>query len=112
MGVRGSIIFIAALLLFAAGCSNEGGTGYDIDQDQDLYEEAVQVYKQSCIQCHGTDLEGRVGDRSNLTQVGSSLSKEQIMDAIKQGPKIMPAFEELLTPEEIEALAEWLKTKK
>ncbi len=75
--------------------------------------EAVQaVYKQSCLSCHASNLEGRVGPKTNLKQVGARLSKEQIVKQIENGGNGMPGFHGKLKPEEISALAEWLAEKK
>lgn len=69
------------------------------------------LYKQSCLSCHGNTLEGRVGPTTNLQQVGKRLSKEQIAKQIASGGNGMPNFGTKLTPEEIQALAEWLANK-
>ncbi|NHN32312.1 cytochrome c [Paenibacillus sp. S3N08] len=74
-------------------------------------EQVQSLYKQSCLSCHGNTLEGRVGPKTNLQQVGERLSKEQISKQIASGGNGMPGFGTKLTPEEIAALTDWLATK-
>ncbi|UUZ90906.1 cytochrome c [Paenibacillus sp. P25] len=74
-------------------------------------EQVQALYKQTCISCHGGNLEGRVGPATNLQKVGTKLSKEQIAKQIANGGGGMPAFGTKLKPEEVEALAAWLAEK-
>lgn len=75
-------------------------------------EQVQSVYKQNCLSCHGGGLEGRVGPKTNLQQVGSRLTKEQIDKQITGGGNGMPAFGTKLKPEETQALVDWLATKR
>jgi cytochrome c551 len=74
-------------------------------------EQVQSLYKQSCLSCHGNTLEGKVGPKTNLQQVGKRMSKEQITKQIASGGNGMPGFGSKLTAEEIQALAEWLATQ-
>jgi mono/diheme cytochrome c family protein len=71
---------------------------------------AEAVYKQSCISCHGVNLEGGVGP--NLSKVGSKLTEAQIAKQIANGGGIMPAFKGNLKDDQIANLAKWLAAKK
>lgn len=91
----------------------KSGTGVTAEEAMAGASEEVQaLYKQSCLSCHATNLEGRVGPKTNLQQVGARLSKEKIAQQIEYGGSGMPGFRGKLKPEEIGALAEWLATKK
>ena len=70
--------------------------------------QAEQLYQQSCVSCHGQNLEGGVGP--DLTTVGSRLSKDEIENIIVNGQATMPAG--LLQGEEAAVVAEWLAAKK
>lgn len=71
--------------------------------------QAVQtLYRNNCIQCHGDALQGRIGPVTDLREVGSRLSVEQIIERIEQGGETMPPFADRLESEEIGRLAEWL----
>ena len=62
-----------------------------------------------CAQCHKIrDAGGSKGP--NLTRVGSRLPLEKIEAQIKQGSGAMPAYGEVLTPEETEHLVRYLHT--
>ncbi|RAP76910.1 c-type cytochrome [Paenibacillus montanisoli] len=74
--------------------------------------QAETIYKQNCVSCHGTDLEGKMGGKTNLQHVGGSLSKDKIFNQISNGGGGMMAFKGKLTDTEITALADWLAAKK
>lgn len=68
------------------------------------------VYKQNCLACHGTNLEGSMGPK--LSDVGARLSEEQIAGIVKEGRGNMPAFQSKLSEDEIAGLSTWLAAKK
>lgn len=65
-----------------------------------------------CISCHGVDLAGRAGAKTNLTKVGSQMTKEQIAGQINNGGGGMPAYSTKLSEEEVGLLSDWLSSKK
>ncbi|KAB7706497.1 c-type cytochrome [Bacillus aerolatus] len=67
-----------------------------------------EVYKQSCLSCHGENLEGAVGPA--LDKVGADHSKDDILNIIKNGQGQMPP--NVVEGADAEAVAEWLATKK
>ncbi|MGZ9587177.1 c-type cytochrome [Paenibacillus marinisediminis] len=75
-------------------------------------EDAVAVYKQTCMQCHGAELKGRMGPETNLQKIGERLTKEDIVDTIKNGgPSRMPAIK-TIDDADAEKVAAWLATLK
>ncbi|WP_246055331.1 c-type cytochrome [Pseudalkalibacillus caeni] len=66
-----------------------------------------KTYNQSCAGCHGKNLEGLNGPK--LEDVGSRLSKEEILTKIKNGGGGMPGG--LVSGEKAENLASWLSEK-
>jgi len=67
-----------------------------------------EVYQQSCLSCHGGNLEGGFGPA--LDAVGSKLSEEEILGVIESGQGQMPA--NVVEGEDAEAVAAWLAEKK
>ncbi|MXQ50735.1 c-type cytochrome [Salinicoccus hispanicus] len=72
-------------------------------------ELAMEVYQNnSCVQCHGENMEGASGP--DLTDVGNRLSEDEIRSVIEEGPGAMPAG--LVTDqEELDAVAQWLASQ-
>jgi len=96
-----ALVAAAALVLSACGGDSEpsGGGGDEASAGQSVYED-------NCARCHGPDGEGGVGP-----QLGDGAVAENFPDiadqitVIREGRNGMPAWEDSLTPEEIEAVA-------
>ncbi|OES46189.1 cytochrome C551 [Domibacillus iocasae] len=67
-----------------------------------------EVYQQSCLSCHGGNLEGGFGPA--LDKAGAEYSKDEILDIIHNGKGQMPP--NVVEGEEAEAVAAWLAEKK
>ncbi|WP_349407856.1 cytochrome c550 [Pseudalkalibacillus sp. SCS-8] len=63
-----------------------------------------EIVQQSCVSCHGQNLEGGVGP--GLTDVGSKYKADEIVDIIQNGKGQMPA--QGLSIEEAQKVAEYL----
>lgn len=95
-----TLVAVAALFLSACGGDSEpAGGGGEASLGQDVYED-------NCARCHGPDGEGGVGP-----QLGDGAVAENFPDiadqiaVIREGRNGMPAWDDSLTPEEIEAVA-------
>lgn len=66
------------------------------------------IVKQSCVSCHGDQLQGSMGP--SLQKVGGKLSKEDIQGVIVNGKGNMPAG--LISADQASKVAEWLSQKK
>ncbi|WP_127588149.1 c-type cytochrome [Paenibacillus koleovorans] len=106
-----NIWFVAALGLTLSLTACGGSTSKEQAGKPELLSAApatVQtVYKKSCLSCHGDGLQGRIGPKTDLTQVGARMTSEQIETQIRKGGSGMPAFQNL-KPEEITAIRDWL----
>jgi cytochrome c551 len=110
------------LLLFiivAAGCGSKSNSNVDIQTPaasagtSEASVKAQELFKKTnCISCHGVDLSGRVGPKTNLQKVGTTMTKEQIAQQIREGGGGMPVYKSKLTDEEINLLTDWLSAKK
>ncbi|TDF97235.1 c-type cytochrome [Paenibacillus piri] len=118
------VTLLAAALLAAAlsGCGTSkpnagepfGGksNGGQTDVLASAPEQVQSLYKNNCLSCHGSGLEGKVGPKTNLQKVGGQMTREQITKQVTGGGNGMPGFGGKLKPEEIDALAGWLAEKK
>lgn len=110
-----ALVFGSALFLAACGGGDEEATtnnngGTDNAATETASADGEKLVKQSCANCHGGNLQG-MGNTPALSDVGSRLSEEQILDIIVNGTdKGMPKG--LLTGADAEAAAAWLATQK
>ncbi|WP_036720480.1 c-type cytochrome [Paenibacillus harenae] len=104
----GKLVAFTLLLLALAGCGGGSGKGNALDGPAGV----ISVYKANCVNCHGSELQGRIGAVTNLQKVGARMSAEDITVQIEDGASTMPGFKDKLSAEEIEGLAEWLAGKK
>ncbi|QHW30977.1 cytochrome c [Paenibacillus rhizovicinus] len=103
--LRKLMLLTPAALLLLGGCGSVSKmTTGSVD--------TPQAFRSNCVSCHGTDLQGRMGPATNLTQVGKRMSKSQIAAQIQKGGGGMPAFSGRLTSSQIEELASWLSAKR
>lgn len=107
-----TVSIIAVFMLAACGShsgqQNQTNTAV-VETDSDITG-ADMLYKKSCLSCHAADLSGKVGP--SLQEIGSKLSKEEIVERITMGRGGMPSFKSRLSEQDIEALGSWLADKK
>lgn len=66
-----------------------------------------QVYMRNCARCHGGDAIGKKGP----ALVGRSLNQDEIEEMVSAGqPPRMPAFGKRLSPDEISAVAAYVRS--
>lgn len=117
--VTSVLLLVGVLALSASGCGTTGGPaksgGIAVVDEQSAdpaVKKAVELYKNQCMVCHGPQLEGKMGAKTNMKTVGSQLTKEQIKDKILKGGGGMIGYKDRLSEEEINSLTDWLSTKK
>jgi mono/diheme cytochrome c family protein len=72
---------------------------------------ATLFHEKGCEHCHGAN--GRGGDLGpDLSTVGKRLNKQQIEHQIHNGGAAMPAFGDVLQPDEIKDLVDFLHAKR
>jgi mono/diheme cytochrome c family protein len=72
---------------------------------------ATLFHERGCEHCHG--INGRGGDLGpDLSTVGKRLSKQKIEHQIHDGGGAMPAFGDVLQPDEIKDLVDFLDAKR
>jgi len=108
-----AILFGSALVLSACGGTEQpadeaGDTTTEGGSTQETAGSAEEIVQQSCIGCHGRELEG--GSGPNLQEVGAKYSQEEIKNIIINGQGGMPKG--LLNDADAEVVASWLAEKK
>ncbi|MBM7661575.1 cytochrome c551 [Bacillus mesophilus] len=108
------VVLFGALLTLSA-CGGGGDTAQEEPADNDTatggtaeVSDGEKLYRQSCANCHGGNLEGSMGP--NLQKVGSKYSEEEILSIIVNGQGSMPKG--VLQGSDAEAVAAWLATMK
>jgi mono/diheme cytochrome c family protein len=113
------LIAISGLSLLVAGCaSNNTQAAQQAGYPKDKVD-APGLFAEKCATCHSRDgraraFHGRILGAQNFTDARwqTNTSDDEIIRAIKTGPKAMPAFEKKLSATEIEALAAYVRTFK
>lgn len=100
-------VFPAILLMGACGAGGDHSDSSDTNNES--AGNAEDLYQESCIGCHGQNLEGSSGP--GLQEVGAKYTESEIEDIINNGRgSNMPGG--LVNEKEAEALAQWLSEKK
>lgn len=67
-----------------------------------------EVFSSNCTRCHGPDgTKGKWGAKNLATSI---LSDSELIHIIANGKRIMPAWKEVLTYEEMRSVREYIKT--
>ncbi|WP_434813678.1 cytochrome c551 [Bacillus halotolerans] len=103
------LVFAISALLAACGSNDAKEEKTDNDSKTEASaSEGEELYQQSCVGCHGKDLEGVSGP--NLQEVGGKYDEEKIESIIKNGRGNMPKG--LVDDKEAASIAKWLSEKK
>ena len=85
--------------------------GVVVDTAAANYDELVHgkaIYINNCLRCHGEDGKAGVNGASNLT--ASMCANKGLIGIIKHGRNLMPAYKDLLSETEINAVASYVKS--
>jgi len=80
------------------------------DTDTTPSFDAEAFYDDSCSGCHGDDGEGTASGPA-LTEEVPEITDEEIEEAILDGPRSMPSFEDTMTDEELKLLVAWIRAE-
>jgi mono/diheme cytochrome c family protein len=94
------VLLFAAAAALAAGCSSQGSGGKP--------QSGLSVFHTKCSRCHGPDGRGNAVFNTPVLPA-SQLSEEEMVQVITKGRSKMPSFSLELTPEEIKAVAGYIK---
>ncbi len=90
-------IFVIALVW---ACNNPGVSNSDGDLGQ-------SVFKKNCKLCHGADGKQMLNGAKDLNL--STMTLEERINIITNGKKVMVPFKDVLTAEQIKAVAQYTK---
>ena len=89
------------LLFFACGSVNSGRCENELGK---------QTYQTYCMACHGVDGKLKLNGAPDLTF--SKMTLEEKVENVTNGGSMMPAFAEVISEEEIKAVAVYLNELK
>lgn len=111
------LIAIAGFSLLVAGCTSTNSLAVQQASYPKDKVNAPGLFTENCATCHGRNgrartFHGRLLGAQNFTDARwqTATSDDEIIRAIKTGPKAMPAFQKKLSTAEIEALAAYVRT--
>jgi mono/diheme cytochrome c family protein len=99
--MNGVVTVILGLTLFSCGGVSSQ------DSETNLGNQTYQTY---CVACHGSDGKLKLNDSPDLTL--SNMTIEERIEIVKNGGSMMPAFTEVISEEEIKAVAAYLEELK
>jgi len=98
------------ILLCSSACSSSGAetAGRTTAAQRDsstIVPDGMAVFRKYCVTCHGAD--GKLGLYSAKDLGESTLSRDERINIITHGKNLMTPFGTILSPAEIEAVAEY-----
>ncbi|MBX2873499.1 MAG: cytochrome c [Saprospiraceae bacterium] len=99
---RIAIGLFLSLFILSWGCQNNGGSGA---AETELVQDGQSIFKKQCVTCHGLKGDMGAGGAANLRE--SQLSVEERIVVITKGRNAMQPYEEVLSAEQIEAVAQY-----
>ncbi len=113
------LLLLPGLFILFSGCASKGPLTVQDASYPVAQIDAHGLFEENCIVCHGKNgrahtFHGWLVGAQNLTDSKWQLetTDAEIVDAIKTGPSVMPAFGKKLSPTEIDALAAYVRTFK
>lgn len=109
----GGFIVLIAMLLFAPACRPDTPTTTAAppgSKDGENRLDGKAIFRKHCVTCHGADGMLGLNGAGDLTK--SVLTREARITQITKGKNLMTAFEGILSPEEIRAVAAYSETLK
>lgn len=109
-------VVLAGASLFIWGCATRKTITVEEAGYPAAKVDAQGLFQENCVTCHGANgrahtFHGRLVGAQNLTDPKwqSETSDTQLINAIKTGPSVMPAFGKKLSESEIDALALYVR---
>ncbi len=101
------VVPVVALAAVVVGCVDPPP---EVTSGDPILVEGREIYGRSCASCHGSAGEGGVGAKlDDGLVVGQFPEIGDQIDLVTDGKNNMPAFDDRLTPEEIEAVVRYTR---
>lgn len=100
------LVLIAVISACGGDNNNDGDTG-DNNGDNNTEASGDEVYENECMQCHGDDGEGS-GSNPELEGNDAASDHDEVVEQVEEGGGSMPAFEDDLSDDEIDAVADYV----
>ncbi|HEX3624280.1 MAG TPA: cytochrome c [Verrucomicrobiae bacterium] len=111
------LVVLAGASFSIWGCASKGTITVNDAGYPPSKVDAPGLFQENCAVCHGKNgrahtFHGRLVGAQNLTDPKwqDETSNAQIINAIKTGPRVMPAFDKKLSESEIDALAVYVRS--
>ncbi|MCB9170371.1 MAG: cytochrome c [Flavobacteriales bacterium] len=91
-------------MLWLLTCGGSAGCAASTSTDGAGLERGAAIFDAQCALCHGRD--GRLGLSGAKDLTGSTLDRDQVVGVIMNGRGAMMAYGKVLTPEEVQAVAD------
>lgn len=95
------------LALVLNGCGGER-TGSNPSSGGQPVSKGAATFKRYCVTCHGAD--GTLGLNGAANMATSTLTKEEAIQVITNGRKMMAPYKTILSPDEIAQVADHVMT--
>ncbi len=117
IATAGLLIVVPGFLFLISGCASTGPLAAQQANYPKEKVDARGLFVENCTTCHGQNgrartFHGWLVGAQNLTDAKwqADTTDGQIIDAIKTGPSVMPAFGKRLSPSETDALATYVRS--
>lgn len=98
------------LLIYSYGISETKSLFFKRENKTISSVDGKEIYETKCVSCHGEDGKSGMSGAKDLTV--SQLKPEEKISLITNGKNTMKAYKEILTPDQINAVAEYTETLK
>lgn len=100
------LLFVIAnfAIIYCASCAGDHEStdhGKEVTTDPGL-----KVFKTYCVTCHGAD--GKMGLNGAADLSASTLTKDDAVNVITNGRKLMAPYKSILSPQEIDEVADYV----
>ena len=102
------LLFVIAnfAIIYCASCAGDHN-GTDLKGVANATP-GLKVFKTYCVTCHGAD--GKLGLNGAADLSASTLSKDEAVNVITNGRKVMAPYKSILSPQQIDEVADYIIT--